>query len=257
MANRFPGIDPFVEAEGDWPDFHLTFMSAWREAIADQLPDAYVARLEERVSIVEYEEERERRSSPDITISKSPARTATSLTESGVATLDPATIRVLIEEEIRQTYLQIVRHSDRKLVAVLELLSPSNKVGDGRAQYLAKRQAVLLSDAHLFELDLLLGSKPLPTEDPFPPGHFHALVSRAGQRPVCQVYTWWLDQRLPALPIPLLAPDPDIVVDLAGVLETTYRRGRYEKTINYQRELNLPLSPEYLAWVKARASGAS
>ena len=80
------------------------------------------------------------------------------------------------------------------------------------------------------------------------------MISRAGQRPVCQVFSWTLDRIMPGLPIPLAAPDPDIVVDLAQVLNTTYRRGRYEKTIDYNRPLQLPLSDDYQAWVKERAA---
>src|SRR4051812_23205839 len=40
MISPFPGVDPFVEAQGYWPDFHPTFLNYWREAISDKLPDA-------------------------------------------------------------------------------------------------------------------------------------------------------------------------------------------------------------------------
>jgi hypothetical protein len=251
MPNHFPGIDPFIEASGDWPDFHSTFMNAWRESIAECLPDDYIARLDERLTVVEVEEDRVRRSAPDIVISQARQRTsAAHASTAQIATLEPETIRITIEEEIRETFIQILRHSDRKLVAVLELLSPANKVGEGRGQYLAKRQAVLMSDAHLVELDLLIGGRRLPMENPLPAKHFHAVISRAGKRPNCEVYSWSLDHPMPTLPVPLASPDPDIFVNLAEVLATTYQRGRYYKTINYQSPLDLPLSPDYAAWVQ-------
>lgn len=261
MQNPFPGIDPFVEASGRWPDFHVTFMGAWREAIAARLPDDYVACLEEQLTIVEYEEERQRRRAPDITISQSMSRSRSETSAEQVATLErvdlePEVSSILIEEEIRQSYIQILHLPDHRLVAVLELLSPTNKVGDGRAQYLAKRQQVLLSDAHLVELDLLMSGKRLPLK-PARPGHFQAIVSRTGQRPGCQVYSWNLNRLMPSLPVPLISPDPDVVVPLGDVLATTYQRGRYDKMINYESHLELPLADDDRGWVKEQvAKGA-
>jgi hypothetical protein len=253
MPASFPGVDPFVEASGDWPDFHSTFMNVWREAISDRLPADYVARLDERLTLVEYEEEEERqRVAPDVVISRDRSaiqggRQATAILDE--ATPEPTMIRVKIKEEERQTFVQIVRHSDRKLIAVLELLSPSNKAA-GQTQYLAKRQAVLASDAHLVELDLLIGGKRLPMQSPLPPGHFHYIVSRAERRPDCEVYSWSLPSRMPILPVPLAVTDPDIKINLAEVLALTYQRGRYEKTVNYNAPLNLPLAEQELQWVR-------
>jgi hypothetical protein len=253
MQNPFPGIDPYVEASGAWPDFHVTFMGAWREAISAKLPNDYVARLEERVTIIEHEESRPLRRGPDITISQSPTQERRA--DTGAATLDEVSIepepsRISIEEEVRQTYIQIVRLPDRRLVSVLELLSPANKSGDGRSQYLAKRQQIMLSDAHLVELDLLIAGKRLPLDIPVRQAHFYSVISRAGQRPACEVYPWDLANPMPSLPVPLADPDPDIVIRLAEVLAVTYQRGEYNKTIDYQAPLALPLSADDQSWTK-------
>jgi len=253
MQNLFPGIDPFIEASGRWPDFHVTFMGAWREAIADRLPSDYDVRLEEQLSILDYEEHREQKRLPDIAVVQTDAARLAGMVDGGaIATLEPELNRIVIQEEVRQAYIQLFHEPEHRLVAVLELLSPTNKAGEGRSQYLAKRHLVLLSEAHLVELDLLVDGKQLPLDKPARKGHFRAVISRSGQRPDCNVYSWNLDQRMPQLPIPLIAPDPDISVDLAGVLATTYQRGRYAKTIKYQSPLDLPLSDEYQAWVKER-----
>ncbi len=258
IQNPFPGIDPFVEAAQIWPDFHSRFMNVWCEAIADQLSENYVARLEEQLTVIEFEEERKQRRAPDIAILKSSIRTSPSVAIKNLVStieqqIEPQISRILIEEEVRQAYLEIRHLSDHRLVAVLELLSPTNKSGDGRTQYLAKRQQVLMSEAHLVELDLLIGSKPLP-HTPAREGHFHAIVSRTGQRPNCEVYSWSLKQSMPWLPVPLLAPDPDLQIDLALVLATTYQRGRYWKTLKYDAPLELPLSDEYQTWVREQVS---
>ena len=46
-----------------------------------------------------------------------------------------------------------------EVVTVLETLSPANKRpgGDGRREYLKKREEVLQSPSHLVEIDLLRG----------------------------------------------------------------------------------------------------
>src|SRR4051812_39210390 len=217
MQPRFPGIDPYVEASGRWPDFHSRFMNDWCDAISARLPEDYFAGLEEQLTIVEYEEARGQRRAPDIVVSQSYAGRTSNAAE-GIATLEPdlepRAGRIVIEEEVRQSYIQIQHLPDRRLVAVLELLSPANKEGDGRTQYLAKRQQVLLSEAHLVDLDLLIGGRGLPMEQPLE-NHFHAIVARAGQRPDCAFYSWNLDRPLPAIPIPLSEPDPDVIISLA------------------------------------------
>ena len=38
MTSPFPGMDPYLEDPAFWPDFHITFLYCWREAIANQLP---------------------------------------------------------------------------------------------------------------------------------------------------------------------------------------------------------------------------
>ena len=53
MARRFPGIDPFLEAQGYWPDFHSRTITYCSDAIADALPDPYLVRIEERIHLVE------------------------------------------------------------------------------------------------------------------------------------------------------------------------------------------------------------
>ena len=62
--------------------------------------------------------------------------------------------------------------------------------------------------------------RPMPTSD------FRGIVSRAEARPLCDVYPWSIRETLPILPIPLLSPDLDIVIDVAAVYRTAFERGR-------------------------------
>jgi hypothetical protein len=85
------------------------------------------------------------------------------------------------------------------------------------------------------------------------PGDYYALVSSGNQRPDCQVYHWTMRQALPAIPIPLLPPDPDLWIDLGAVFSTTYERGRYSRSIDYTAPPAIALDSARMAWVTERA----
>ena len=108
-------------------------------------------------------------------------------------------------ERKRQAFLTIRERETMTVVTVLEVLSLDNKRSgsDGRREYLRKREAVLESDVHLVELDLLRAGTRLPTVEPLPPGACYAYVSRADRRPQVEVYAWTLRQSLPTIPVPL------------------------------------------------------
>jgi Protein of unknown function (DUF4058) len=110
---------------------------------------------------------------------------------------------------------------------------------------------------HLVEFDFLLGGRRLPTRRPLPPGDSYAIVSRCETRPNAEVYAWTLRDALPAIRIPLRAPDPDLVLDLAAVYEETFRRGRYGRSLRYGQPLNLPLPPGATEWIAARVAGTA
>jgi hypothetical protein len=38
MASPFPGLDPFIEAQGFWPDFHARFITYLCDTLAETLP---------------------------------------------------------------------------------------------------------------------------------------------------------------------------------------------------------------------------
>jgi hypothetical protein len=163
--------------------------------------------------------------------------------------LEPVTIPLTILEGPRETYIEILHRPDRSLVAVLELLSPANKEQPGRTEYLAKRNALLYQQVHLVELDLLRGGRRPPLAKPLPPGDCYYFVSRAEQRPDCQVYAWGLRQPLPTLPVPLRAPDPDLMIPLASVFATAYDRGRFQRRIDYRGQLPAHLRADEKSWV--------
>jgi hypothetical protein len=54
----------------------------------------------------------------------------------------------------------------------------------------------------------------------------------------------------------LLAPDPDVVLDLGAVFTTTYERGHYARSIDYPAPLVIVKKPEDRAWAERIARRA-
>jgi hypothetical protein len=163
---------------------------------------------------------------------------------------------VLMDEE-RESYLEIMHRPTQKLVTVLELLSPANKVKPGYHDYLSKRNLIMREPVHMVELDFLLGGKRVPTRKPLPSGDCYAIVSRYTTRPLAEVYAWSLRDRLPAIRIPLREPDPDLVLDLSAVYEETFTRGRYHRSLRYDRPPPVPVEGAGGEWIAAHAAGSA
>jgi hypothetical protein len=148
------------------------------------------------------------------------------------------------------SYLKILDREGRDLVAVVELLSPTNKrASDHRAQYLGKRSEVLQSPAHLVEIDLLRGGMPMPVEER-PACTFSVLVSRADRRPKADFWPFGLRDPLPTIPVPLRLGDADARLDLRAVLDRIYDEAGYEDFL-YLHEPDPPLVGEDAAWARS------
>jgi hypothetical protein len=142
-----------------------------------------------------------------------------------------------------------------ELVTVIEILSPSNKGGSGRSEYLAKRDALIDQPVNLVEIDLILSGARMPMSGKTPPDGSVAIVARSERRPNAEVYAWPLRQPLPVMPIPLRQPDPDAALDLAAGFQMTYDRGGYARIMRYRHPLppSLPISAEDRAWAERLA----
>jgi hypothetical protein len=256
MPSPFPGMDPYLEDPAFWSDFHARFLTYWCDAINDQLPGNYEARIDEKVNLVERSPDRIKLIEPDTAVTQDRPSSSAAAPASAVATLEPVTIpHLLIQEETHERWIEILHRPERSLVTVLELLSPSNKEEPGYRRYLDKRLALLCQDVHLVEVDLLLGGHRLPLRDPLPPGDYYVMVSRADRQLNCQVYAWALRQTLPTIPVPLKSPDPDLFLDLGAIFRQAYDRGRYARSLRYGDPPAAPLTPEARDWVLRQAPG--
>jgi hypothetical protein len=143
--------------------------------------------------------------------------------------------------------VEIRDRRNRRIVTVVELLSPANKTpGADRDAYLGKRGEILAGQTNLVEIDLRRGGK-RPHPPDLPPCDYYALVSRYEDRPNVGFWPIALRERLPIVQVPLAAPDPDAHLDLQSVLDRTYDAAGFGSYI-YSETPEPALAPDDAAW---------
>ena len=252
MPSPFPGMDPFLESQGFWQDFHTRLLTYCSDSLNSSLPGRYAAVMEERISLVDLSGEAISLYRPDLSIVRGDRGPAEPKKQGGVATLEPVAVPLARKDldEVRERWIEIKRLPDLSLVTVVEILSPTNKSGLGRADYLVKRREFLDRPVHLVEIDLLLGGHRLPMGGPVPAGDYYAYVSRADKRDSSDVYAWSIRRPLPEIPIPLSPPDLDLRLNLASVVARAYDQGRYERLVRYAAPIELSLATEDRQWLE-------
>jgi len=145
--------------------------------------------------------------------------------------------------------IEIRDAAQRQLVTAIEILSPTNKRGEGIEEYLNKRRRILLSTAHLLEIDLLRVGQRAPMQQPLPSAPYFVFLSRANERPITEVWPIALYQPLPTVPVPLLTADKEILLDLQLVFTAAYDLLGYDLIVDYHQPPEIPLSPEEQKWM--------
>jgi len=249
MPSPFPGMNPYLEQEEVWHDFHQSFVPALREVLAEQVRPRYLVKLEEQLFIHELPaDERRFLGRADVSL------TAVEKAGGEIGLAEPAAApsygRLVEAVDIeRSAYIEIRQRQGLELVTVIEVLSPSNKqAGGDRDQYLAKRRQLLSSATHLVEIDLLRGGARMPL-DGLPDCDYCVTVSRAEERPRVGIWPIGLPERLPNIPIPLKAPDADVTVDLQSLLQRVYDAAGYADYI-YNGKPKPSLTGEAATWAQ-------
>jgi hypothetical protein len=163
---------------------------------------------------------------------------------------EPVTVTTLLDDEVREPYLTVLERASGRVVTVIEVLSPTNKVAGsvGRAVYTAKRSEVLRSETNWVEIDLLREGVPVFAREGYPECEYLVHVSKRAGRPKGLVWPIRLHQRLPEIFVPLAGKDPDARLDLQPLLDTVYDRGPYAVKLNYRKDPVPPLPPDLAAW---------
>lgn len=249
MPSPFPGMNPYLEQEDVWHDFHQRFPVVASDLLAAQVDPRYIVRIDQHTFIHELSsEERQPFGRPDVFLAPSSAYTSEQ-TGAGTALEEPIQVWLPSVDVVRQPFIEIRDRQNRRVVTVIELLSPSNKyAGSDREQYLGKRANLLRSNTHLVEIDLLRGGPRLPHYGKVAT-EYAVFISRWEKRPQAGVWPIRLRERLPVISIPLQAPDPDVMLDLQVILDRIYDASRYGTSI-YEGQPSPALSREDAAWAQ-------
>ena len=222
MPSPFPGMNPYLEQEDAWHDFHEKLIPAISERLVPQVRPKYIVKVDENVYVHELPSEPPRfLGRPDVFVAESGAEAA--IARSGVALLAaPFEVELPAIDLERLSYVEIRGRMSRQLVTVVEVLSPTNKLpGSGRDLYLAKRQCLQQSGVNLVEINLIRAGKPMPME-PRRVCDYSVLVSRADAWPRAGFWAIGLRERLPTIPVPLKAPDSAAQLDIQELLDHVY-----------------------------------
>jgi Protein of unknown function (DUF4058) len=250
MKSPFPGMDPYLEEPNLWSDVHTTLIIAIKGALNAELPESYVASADKYVWIHEPDAgARTRVIRPDAFIVKHDDAAGPG---APLVTAAPTTIILPATRREGNKYLKIVDVRSRRLITVVELLSPANKrPGPDREDYLTKRIDYLTAGVNLVEIDLLRAGVRLPLDEALPLGFdYYALVCRASQMPAAGVWSFTVRDPIPIIPIPLSPADSDVPLDLRPCLDWAYHQGKYWKEVDYSRPPDPSLSEADAVWAK-------
>jgi hypothetical protein len=240
FASPFPGMDPYLEAPGLWPDVHERLINIMAEQLAPLLAPKYITELNSRIVIDHGWKDYEwpKVVIPDVVISGPETEEDGEAYDDGDTAIARAPVRLhlITGLPLRQAAIFIREQANSELVAVIELLSPVNKrLGRGRSEYMDKRAEYAETKAHLIEIDLLRAEPRLPFVEDVPPCDYLIMVCNAYRRPVCDAWPLTMRDALPVIPVPLSRPDPAVPLDLGEALQTAYSRARYDLRIDYQK----------------------
>jgi hypothetical protein len=243
---QFPGMNPYLEGYL-FQDLHSALASRIRAILTPLLRPRYAARLE--VSTVQDTSFGEDLGIvyPDVEVVKTPAPSRLKAEQAAVFT--PATLTLPPPRKVRIPTVEVREVKGNILVTCIEILSYANKRQSGFAQYTQKRDRLIRTGIHLVEIDLIRrGIRPL-SDAQIPESHYRITVTRANDR--VDVWAIQMQDRLPTIPIPLLAPDPDVPLDLSHAIHLVYEEADYDLTIDYNRQPPPPpLADADQRWLK-------
>lgn len=255
MPSPFPGMDPYIETQHHWTDFHVALAAELRAWLNTAIQPTYYATI---VPYVAYD---------TIDIARKDERATLPTTDGWPTHGNPPATKgvtrferdrdpwqrqgsVIVEAPFRLANVEIRQTGTDKLVTALEILSPITKrVGREQEKYQRKRRELLRIGVHVVEIDLLRGGQRSSPETP-PLAPYYVTLWRAARHAATDIWAIQLNMGLPVVPVPRRTPDPDIMLDLGAVVRAAYKRGGYAKRLDYHGPVPAPaLDAKQLAWV--------
>jgi Protein of unknown function (DUF4058) len=251
MKSPFIGMNPWLEGYL-WGDVHSRLANIFAEMLAPQVSPKYVARIaiatmydndpSSEIGItypdVELMERNNMLKEPTVAYgNKKP-------TEPTIVT------RFKLPIEIKLPIVEIRDRAQNKLVTAIEILSPVNKRNPNLTNYRQKINELHQNNVNILEIDLLRrGTRPFVFKNSNT--HYQMMLLRANTAKAA-VWAINLKEKLPVLPVPLLPPDADAVLDLSEALDIIFERSFYHLSIDYVKDELAPPAflEEDLAWIK-------
>jgi hypothetical protein len=210
-------MDPYLEEEKLWPEFHHALVGTLYQALQPNLGDRYRARVGQRHYVVEQ-----------------------------------ALFTSIIRDEHHEEFIEVRQRSDGRLITLLDVVSPANKtLPAARQAYLDKRHEARGAGASLVEIDLVLQGQPTLdySRDGLPDWDYAVTVTRCTQPERFEIYTATLQKKLPRFRLPLAADDRDAVLDLQTTFNRCYDQGDFRGRIDYGREPVTALADDDRKWL--------
>jgi hypothetical protein len=239
-------MNPFIEGPGVWHDFHQRLIAAIATDLGPRIRPRFFVRIDVRLQFRSLDDPHDHGFRPDVALLE---RAGLTTTPAAAAVLDaPVEVGMIGPEPEHEGYLRIVDAKSRRLVTVLEVLSPANKLpGADHDDYMRRRSKLLSSGANLVEIDLIRRGPPIPVENR-PKSPYSLLVARPRDWPRAGLWPIGLREPIPPIPIPLDPPDDTVRLNLQPLIHQIYDVAFYEDTI-YGEIPSPRLSPEDEAWV--------
>ena len=243
-------MDPYLEHPSLWPAVHNRLIGAIADDLSPRLAPRYFIDVERRTYVLKPDE-LVLVGIPDVVVS--PARGQPRPAELPLAASGVLQVEVPMgADEVSEYYLEIQDVKTRRVVTVIELLSPVNKSAEGRGRYLQKRLKVMETRTSLVEIDLLRAGEPMPlASDPVPESDYRLLVSRSWERPSALLFPFNVRDPIPTFPLPLLEGEEPPEVDLNQILHDLYSRARYDLVIDCAKEPAPPLRAADRDWASS------
>ena len=236
MKSPFPGMDPYLE--GDlWSEVHTELASKIKKMLIPLIGDKYIVRIEKYI-VNDTEPHHDigivYPMYPDVAVFED------KVSESSIAyghskTPTPSNLKVRYHRpmKVKINVVEIRDVKDNKIITAIELLSPVNKRGAGLKQYLAKKERLINNQVHFIEIDFIRRGTRTVALTKLEGINYLVALTRAN---TFQTEIWTLDLAtpLPTIPVPLIAPDEDVLINLQLALEEVYVESAFHRSINYK-----------------------
>ena len=252
MPSPFPGMDPYLESSMHWGSVHDRVIAAIEAQFNRNLPAGYVAELDQYVWLTgDTPDERELLGRPDAFVLHEDNFPLADSSVSTTIVVEPMLKTTLPKsKKLKRNYVKITSANGAEVLAVVELLSPSNKQpGPDRMAYLAKRGEYRAAGVNLIEIDLLRAGDRLPMGRPQPPVTDYYLLRCTRDEPSrASIWAFGVRETIPVIAVPFRAGIAPVALDLRACLDRAYDDGRYRDKLNYSGPCDPALRREDAEW---------